>query len=36
MFAFFSSRLECIGSIIVSILGSLLRILMLRGCGAGL
>ena len=34
MFAFFSSRLGCISSIIVSILGSLLLLAILRGCGA--
>jgi hypothetical protein len=34
MFAFFSNRLGCIGSIIVSIVGSLLLLLILRGCGA--
>jgi hypothetical protein len=32
MFGFFFSRLGCIGSIIVSILGSLLLILLMRGC----
>ena len=35
MFAFFSNRLGCLGSIIVSILGSLLVLLILRVCGAG-
>lgn len=35
MFAFFSNRLGCLGSIIVSVLGSLLLIFLLRGCGAG-
>ena len=34
MFAFFSNRLGCIGSLIVSIVGSLVLILVLRGCGA--
>lgn len=34
MFAFFSNRVGCIGSLIVSILGSLVLILILRGCGA--
>jgi hypothetical protein len=34
MFAFFSNRLECIGSLVVSIAGSLVLILVLRGCGA--
>jgi len=32
MFAFFSSRTGCIGSIIVSILGTLLLTFVLRGC----
>ena len=34
VFAFFSNRLGCIGSLIVSVLGSLVLILVLRGCGA--
>jgi len=34
MFAFFSNRLGCIGSLIVSVIGSLVLILVLRGCGA--
>jgi hypothetical protein len=34
MFAFFSNRLGCIGSLIVSAIGSLVLILVLRGCGA--
>ncbi len=33
MFAFFSSRLGCIGSIIVSVAGTVLLIILLRGCG---
>jgi hypothetical protein len=32
MFAFFSNRLGCIGSIIVSIIGTALLFLLLRGC----
>jgi len=32
MFAFFSNRLGCIGSIIVSLLGSILLIFLMRGC----
>jgi hypothetical protein len=32
MFAFFSNRLGCIGSLIVSVVGSLVLILVLRGC----
>jgi hypothetical protein len=34
VFAFFSNRLGCIGSLIVSLVGSLVLILVLRGCGA--
>jgi len=34
MFAFFSNRLGCIGSLVVSVVGSLVLILVLRGCGA--
>jgi hypothetical protein len=34
MFAFFSNRLGCIGSLTVSLLGSLVLILALRSCGA--
>jgi hypothetical protein len=33
MFAFFSNRLGCTGSLIVSMVGSLVFILVLRGCG---
>ncbi len=36
MFAFFSNRLGCFGSIIVSIIGTVLLILLMRGCGGGL
>jgi uncharacterized membrane protein YeaQ/YmgE (transglycosylase-associated protein family) len=32
MFAFFSNRLGCIGSIIVSVIGSLILFAVLRGC----
>ena len=36
MFAFFSNRLGCIGSILVSVVGSVLLLLVMRGCsGAG-
>lgn len=34
LFAFFSNRLGCVGSLIVSVVGSLVFILVLRGCGA--
>jgi hypothetical protein len=32
MFAFFSNRLGCLGSIAVSIIGTLLLIFLMRGC----
>ena len=32
MFAFFSNRLGCLGSIVVSIIGSLILIALLRSC----
>jgi hypothetical protein len=32
MFAFFSSRLGCLGSIAVSIIGTVLLIVLMRGC----
>jgi hypothetical protein len=35
MFAFFSNRLGCLGSVIVSILGSLLLMVLLRACNSG-
>jgi hypothetical protein len=34
MFGFFSSRLGCAGSILVSVVGTVLLILLLRGCAA--
>jgi len=36
MFAFFSNRLGCIGSIIVSVVGTIVLLLVLRGCGGAL
>jgi hypothetical protein len=33
MFAFFSNRLGCIGSLVVSAIGTLILIAALRGCG---
>jgi uncharacterized membrane protein YeaQ/YmgE (transglycosylase-associated protein family) len=33
MFGFYSNRVGCIGSIIVSIIGSLILIAVMRGCG---
>jgi hypothetical protein len=32
MFAFFSSRLGCLGSIVVSVIGTLILLAALRGC----
>jgi hypothetical protein len=32
MFGFFSSRLGCVGSIIVSVIGTLILMAVLRGC----
>jgi hypothetical protein len=34
MFAFFSNRLGCLGSLAVSIIGSLILILVMRGCSS--
>jgi hypothetical protein len=35
MFAFFSNRLGCLGSLAVSIIGTILLLFILRGCGGG-
>jgi hypothetical protein len=35
MFAFFSSRLGCLGSLLVSLVGTALLILLVRGWSAG-
>jgi uncharacterized membrane protein YeaQ/YmgE (transglycosylase-associated protein family) len=32
MFAFFSNRLGCLGSIVVSIIGTVILLLVMRGC----
>jgi hypothetical protein len=32
MFAFFSTRLGCLGSIVISIIGTLILLAVLRGC----
>jgi len=32
MFAFFSNRLGCLGSLLVSVIGSILLVLLLRSC----
>lgn len=36
MFAFFSNRLGCIGSIIVSLVGTAILLLVMRGCSGSL
>jgi hypothetical protein len=33
MFAFFSNRLGCLGSLIVSAIGTVLLLLLMRSCG---
>jgi uncharacterized membrane protein YeaQ/YmgE (transglycosylase-associated protein family) len=32
MFAFFSNRLGCLGSLVVSVIGTLILIAIFRGC----
>lgn len=32
MFAFFSSKLGCLGSIVISIIGTVILVLVMRGC----
>jgi len=32
MFAFYSSRSGCLGSIVISVIGSVVLILLMRGC----
>jgi len=32
MFAFFSTRLGCLGSIIISVIGTVLLIVLMRSC----
>ncbi len=32
MFAFFSNKLGCLGSLLVSVIGSILLVLLLRSC----
>jgi hypothetical protein len=32
MFAFFSGQLGCIGSMIVSVIGTIILVLVMRGC----
>jgi uncharacterized membrane protein YeaQ/YmgE (transglycosylase-associated protein family) len=33
MLAFFSNRLGCLGSLIVSVIGTIILLAILRGCG---
>ena len=35
MFVFFSNRLGCLGSLVASIIGTLLLILLVRSCTSG-
>ncbi len=36
MFAFFSNKLGCLGSLIVSAIGTVILLLIMRGCSGGL
>jgi hypothetical protein len=36
MFIFFSNRLGCAGSLLLSVIGTVLLILLLRACSSGL
>jgi hypothetical protein len=35
MFFFFTSRLGCLGSIAVSVIGTIIILALMRGCSAG-
>ncbi len=35
MFAFFSNRLGCVGSIVVSVIGTIILLALMRGCSGG-
>jgi hypothetical protein len=35
VFAFFSNRLGCLGSIVVSVIGTILLLALMRGCSGG-
>ncbi|MGZ8901784.1 MAG: hypothetical protein ACXW3Z_16955 [Limisphaerales bacterium] len=35
MFAFFSNRLGCLGSIAVSVVGTIVLLALMRGCSGG-
>lgn len=35
MFAFFSNRLGCLGSIAVSVIGTIILLALMRGCSGG-
>lgn len=32
MFAFFSNRLGCVGSIVISVIGTIILLAVMRGC----
>ncbi len=36
MFAFFSNKTGCLGSIMISIIGTLILLALFRGCSGGL
>ena len=35
VFAFFSNRVGCVGSIIVSVIGTIILLALMRGCSSG-
>jgi hypothetical protein len=35
VFAFFSNRLGCVGSIVVSVIGTIILLALMRGCSGG-
>jgi hypothetical protein len=35
VFAFFSNRLGCLGSIVVSVIGTIILLALMRGCSGG-
>lgn len=36
MFAFFSNKLGCLGSIVVSVIGTILLLVLMRACAGGM
>jgi hypothetical protein len=36
VFAFFSNRLGCLGSIVVSVIGTIVLLALMRGCSGGM